>query len=84
MRLEKRTLAFGDTLARCLKEWFEKAVDLFWVAVVRVESDENIVLFCENVGRFCQYDCSIGSIVDVQARCELAASSGNLDYTVRF
>ena len=47
-------------------------------------SDEHIVFFCENVRRLCKYDGSKGCVIDVQARCELAAPSGNLDDAVRF
>jgi hypothetical protein len=63
--LKERALAFGYTFARCLEEWFEKAVYLFWMAVVCMESYEDIVLFCENVRRFCENNGSKGCVIDV-------------------
>ncbi len=82
--LEKRALSCGDALAGGLKERLQEAVDLGRVAVVGVESDEDVVFLRKEVAGLGQDDGSKHSIFHSRAGGELTTTSGNLDDPVGF
>ena len=84
MGLEKRAFSFGNALPRRFEEWLEKSVHLFRMAMVRVQSDQYIVLLRQNMGGLGKYDGPEGRVLYTKTRSELAASGRNLDDAIRF
>jgi hypothetical protein len=81
--LEEWTLTFSNPLARGVKERAKEGVDLFGVAMVRVEGNEHIVFFSESVDGFGKDDCSKSGVSNGGAGCELATSGRNLNDPIR-
>ena len=77
--LEEGAFAFGDALAGGFEKRLEEALDFLRVAVVGVESDEDVVFLGENVDGFGQNDGPECGVVDIETGSELAATGGNLD-----
>lgn len=82
--LEQGAFASGDALARSLEERLEEAFYFGWMAVIGVQSDEDVVFFCEAMNGFGKNDGTEGGVRYFATGGELSATSRDLDNAVAF
>ena len=75
-------MASGTTLGGGSDQRTQEWIDFLWLTVIGVQSDQDVVLFCEPMCEFRESDYTVYRIFDRQSRSELTCTRRKLNDAV--